>query len=217
MTLKPLYGAISKQEYWPLSFTAEQVNLEDLLCSLSNQCRFAGNIPQFYSVLSHSLAVEAMVDYAFSGMFADREIFDLQFLALVHDFTEGVLLDIPRPYKEAIFLRDGSRFIQFEKYEETLLPTIIKGLGVLNRESHSVEEIIEKHWKVIKTFDTAMLQIERELMKDRPCDKSIPHFTGKQREKALEVFEEFSSMSREEAIDHARALFTYLDSSINAL
>jgi hypothetical protein len=216
MTLKPLYGAISKQEYWPLSYTPEQVNLEDLLCSLSNQCRFAGNVPHFYSVLSHSLAVEAMVDFAFSGLFTDRAIFDLQFLALVHDFTEGVLLDIPRPYKEAVFLRDGSRFIQFEKYEETLLPIIIRGLGVLDRESATVEEIIEKHWHVIKTFDTAMLQVEREVLKGIPCDKSMSHFTPEQKDKALEVFHEFFTMSRADTIDHARSLFTYLDTSINA-
>lgn len=76
----------------PLDMKAEQVRVEDVAHSLSNQCRFTGHVHTFYSVAEHSVRVVR---------FLRRQGHPLETLqwGLIHDASEAYLVDIPRPLK----------------------------------------------------------------------------------------------------------------------
>jgi 5'-deoxynucleotidase YfbR-like HD superfamily hydrolase len=70
-----------------LNPTIDMINIEDIAHSLSNQCRFNGHLPNFYSVAQHSVHCAEMVS----------EPYKLQ--ALLHDASEAYIVDIPKPIK----------------------------------------------------------------------------------------------------------------------
>lgn len=63
------------------------ITLQDIAHSLSQQCRFGGHLPHFYSVAQHSIQVMRNVA-------PEHKI-----AALLHDASEAYLLDIPSPVK----------------------------------------------------------------------------------------------------------------------
>ncbi len=75
------------RSFYPLDPRAEEISLEDIAHSLSNQCRFAGHCKSFYSVAQHSVLVADNVPES------DKK------WALLHDATEAFLVDLPRPVK----------------------------------------------------------------------------------------------------------------------
>lgn len=68
----------------------DKFRIEDIAHSLSQQCRFAGHLPKFYSVAQHSV------------MCARRASKDNMLAALLHDASEAYLLDIPKPFKNML-------------------------------------------------------------------------------------------------------------------
>ena len=68
--------------------TPEMICIEDIAHALSNQCRFGGHLPEFYSVAQHSTRC------------CDAAIPKYKIEALLHDASEAYLLDIPSPIKK---------------------------------------------------------------------------------------------------------------------
>lgn len=80
------------RKFWPLQARPEDVHIEDIAHGLSNLCRFAGQVREFYSVAQHSWHV---ADYLRTNGATPL----LQLAGLLHDGTEAYMVDIPRPVK----------------------------------------------------------------------------------------------------------------------
>lgn len=74
----------------PLKPNPEDICIEDIAHSLSNQCRFTGHVKKFYSTAQHSVLCSYVVEQRRSRLWA-----------LLHDASEAYLSDIARPVKHA--------------------------------------------------------------------------------------------------------------------
>lgn len=75
----------------PVDPNPDDIYIEDIILGLSNQCRFAGGLKEHYSVAEHSLRCSMIVPPEHAGA------------ALLHDASEYVYVDIPRPIKNWLF------------------------------------------------------------------------------------------------------------------
>ena len=127
--------------FYPLDPRPDEVRIEDIAHSLSNQCRFAGHCRQFYSVAEHSVRVSLAL--------AQR----LALWGLMHDAAEAYLVDLPRPIK---------RYAEFgplyQSIESNLMLTVCERFGLHPNMPISV-----------KRMDTRLLVTEkRDLMNACP-------------------------------------------------
>src|SRR6266568_2652169 len=82
----------SGQRFWPEDPRPEEFNIKDISYSLSMQCRFSGHCKKYYSVGNHSILVAREL----SRRYGDNR---LTLTGLLHDGSETVLVDLPRPIK----------------------------------------------------------------------------------------------------------------------
>lgn len=85
------------------------IEIEDIAIGLSRIPRFAGHTKRFYSVLSHSISVWAMVPK------------EHHMAALLHDASEAYIFDMPSPIK--------SRLPDYKKLEFGLMSAIAEKFG----------------------------------------------------------------------------------------
>ena len=70
--------------------SAEALTIDNIANALSKLCRFAGHVTRFYSVAEHSVYVSEHVPKK------------MRLAALLHDASESVLVDVPRPLKRML-------------------------------------------------------------------------------------------------------------------
>lgn len=122
--------------------TLEMIHIEDIAHALSNQCRFGGHLPNFFSVAQHSVECSKMVDE------------DIALDALLHDASEAYLLDIPSPVKV--------KLSNYKKIEDDLMKLIAKKFGFqypLHPQVKKIDEtqlIYEWEEMMLDTTDTAI-------------------------------------------------------------
>lgn len=87
----------------------ESICIEDIAHALSNICRFAGHVPEFYSVAEHSYLASLLAK-------PEHEL-----AALMHDAAEAYMVDLPRPVK--------MEMPEFSIIEDKLMKVIAKKFG----------------------------------------------------------------------------------------
>lgn len=119
--------------------TPEMICIEDIAHALSNQCRFGGHLPSFYSVAQHSLNCSYLVE--------DKK---LKLAALLHDASEAYLLDIPSPVKKGLS--------NYKEIEDRLMKVIADKFGFAYPLHPDVKKVDELMLHV--EWDSLMLQKE---------------------------------------------------------
>jgi hypothetical protein len=123
---------------------ANDICLEDIAKGLSNVCRFAGQLHQFYSVAQHCVLVASLVPS------------HLKFHAILHDATEAYLGDVSRGLKHSHFMAG------YRTLEERLDRLIHSRFGI---------EPLPHGWDHIKlkaADDLAAIYEARTLRESRP-------------------------------------------------
>lgn len=126
--------------------TTEMICIEDIAHSLSNQCRFAGHLPYFYSVAQHSVAC--------SRRLLSHKLLALQ--ALFHDASEAYLMDIPSPIKKRL-----SSYIALENNLMKLIARKFEFDYPLYDRVKEIDELeLEFEWNYIMLRTPTSLKIE---------------------------------------------------------
>lgn len=79
----------------PWHLQPEDIEIMDIVLALSQQCRFSGHTPGFYSVAEHSVLVAEMMQ-------AETNDPMLTLAALLHDAAEAYLGDVARPVRQNV-------------------------------------------------------------------------------------------------------------------
>lgn len=79
---------------------AEDIDINDIAHALANQCRYGGHSKFRYSVAEHSVKVAQFVRHHHVDTQGCNEKAVLVFAALMHDASEGLLVDLPTPVKK---------------------------------------------------------------------------------------------------------------------
>lgn len=89
-----------------------EFHLEDIAHALSMLCRFAGQVPEFYSVAEHSLLVSQFSPPRY------------QLWGLLHDASEAYVVDLPRPVKYLPALEP------YRVYEQRVMEALLRHLHI---------------------------------------------------------------------------------------
>lgn len=81
---------LSGKKFDYIHSTVDDIDIEDIANALSNICRFAGHLPEFYSVAQHTVLCSQIVQPEFA------------FEALMHDAAEAYVQDLPAPLKRLL-------------------------------------------------------------------------------------------------------------------
>jgi uncharacterized protein len=137
----PFIQTVSGRRIDPLAPNVDEIDISDIACALSNQCRFGGHCRVFYSVAQHvSLASDLVLER--SGSAADA------LWALLHDAAEAYLVDLPHPLKHRSEL---GRL--YGEAEERLQQAIVQRSGLPRSPP-----------PLLKQVDRALLATERRLL-----------------------------------------------------
>lgn len=84
----PTIATFTGRYVYPLALDPDDVDIEDIAHSLSNQSRFSGHTVSFYSVAHHAVLVSQLLEGTGHEMWG-----------LLHDGSEAYLTDVARPLK----------------------------------------------------------------------------------------------------------------------
>jgi 5'-nucleotidase len=135
------------------AFRVEDVEREAIARGLSNVCRFAGQVRDFYSVAQHSVHV--------SEVLRDESLI-VQKLGLWHDASEAYIGDVSRQLKHSSYMQ-GYRILEAEITE-----VVETALGLVD------ESVDEVDLMRIKAADDLLAIFERVVVRD-----SLPWLDGR--------------------------------------
>jgi len=131
-----------------------QINMDDIIYSLSNIPRFNGHTEFFYSVLQHSINVwyEICTKYP--------EDIELQIMALLHDAPEAYISDIPGPLKSLI--NKSTNLLTSIEYEVTKILWKRSGITsfALSEPKRSKADLLA----IIHEYDVRMCETEADAL-----------------------------------------------------
>ena len=158
------------------------VKESDYLMALSNQCRFNGHVPEFYSVLQHSLVVSLLAQLAGEPAYVQRA-------ALMHDVHEAYCGDVASPQKAYI---EG-----WQDYEDAVQKNVAFQIGVPAPNSSRVLD------ETVRRYDLQALALENIHLRHRD-DIPLQYDWD---DAMIGMFERISSMPQTQA----RELFSARD------
>ncbi|HCT9442854.1 TPA: HD family hydrolase [Proteus mirabilis] len=80
----------TNKHFYYLDVRIEDIDIQDIATGLANECRFNGQIDNFYSVAQHSVYTSYLVAPEFA------------LEALLHDASEAYVKDLPSPLKKLL-------------------------------------------------------------------------------------------------------------------
>jgi 5'-deoxynucleotidase YfbR-like HD superfamily hydrolase len=110
---------------WPLDPRAEDFAFDDWVVGVARECRYGRQCREFYSVAEHEVLVSIYAERVAGHLgwsFADRRLVARQ--ALVHDHSEAITGDMPRPLKHQPAMRS------FRKVEDRIQQAAFDFFGV---------------------------------------------------------------------------------------
>lgn len=115
-----------------LHLKPSDVEIDEIAHALANTCRFGGHCGKFYSVAEHSLIMAHLIielegDCNQCGR-------DLALSALLHDASEYMLTDVPKPFKHMM--------PEYEKYEKFISGIIDERFGTNSK--HPLLKTLDK-------------------------------------------------------------------------
>lgn len=98
----PYVQTSSGRRLYPTRSVPEDIIIEDIAHSLSNQCRFGGHCSRFYSVAEHCCHATKLARMIMLGkpMLSNREKVIIALEVLLHDAAEAGCVDLPSPLKK---------------------------------------------------------------------------------------------------------------------
>lgn len=131
-----------------------EVDILDIAHALSRVSRYGGHLEMSYTVAMHSIGCFMLAE----GLGLSKIV---QLYSLVHDFSEGYVIDLPKPLKNML--------PQYVEIEDRVMETIIDKLNL--------PPITEEEWELVKKIDNTMLYLEFEhLAKRSDYPKDYDHF-----------------------------------------
>jgi hypothetical protein len=115
-------------QFWPADPSVEDVDIEDIIHSLANQCRYTGHTNQFYSVAQHCVICSENIIPKHAKW------------ALMHDASEAYISDLASPIKKF--------FPNYMDMEEKIQMAIAKKFGL---ELPMPKQITEMDYRVLAT------------------------------------------------------------------
>lgn len=130
----------------------DNISIETVAHSLAHQCRYNGHCNRFYSVAEHSCHVADRA-YELSG-----RVDHVALEALLHDASEAILCDLPRPMK----WQEGAQW--YLDWEREVQNTLMYTFCTKWRPS-------EEASKIVKQADLELLATEKaQIMSEAPLD-----------------------------------------------
>lgn len=161
--------------------TVDDIDIPAIIHSLSLQCRYLGHVKHHYSVAQHSEYVCQCVERELGGPCIAG------FVALLHDFSEGMAHDIVRGIKVGLY-EDGSRYHAIESHIQDLV------YRKANLPDYEKYHDIVKKWdnRVLRTEISALIpnasQEWIDLVKDiEPADINIKYIPPNFAEQNLQI------------------------------
>ena len=144
-------------KFYPFNPKIENILIEDIAHSLSNQCRFSGHSSKFYSVAQHCCFV------------ADICSEENKMWGLIHDATEAYFIDVPSPIKKAIK--------EFKNIENTLSLAIAEKFNLPSKMPEEVHEadrsIFNVEWVSLMNGDKGFFDFKTKYFKLKPETPSV--------------------------------------------